>query len=265
MSSGNYSFAIVRRAEMSRLKNKVCLITGAASGIGEGVAQRFSREGAILILVDTNNDGLRRVKQDIVSNGGSCECIQVDVTDHEQIIRLFNEISDRYGKLDILHTNTWWASFQNLEQTTLEDWNLTLNVTLTAPFLFSKYAIPLMRSAGGGSIIHTSSIGGIVVFRNHAAYIVAKAAVNHLCKSIAVDFGSERIRCNAICPGIIETPSTKKDIEDLQKFEYYMEKSLIKRIGSPADIAAASVFLASDEAEFVTGTLLPVDSGWGII
>lgn len=250
---------------MGRLQDKICVITGAASGIGEGVAKRFAREGALTVLADIHYPSLRRVNQEILASGGQCDSVQVDVTDEEQIKQLFKRLADRYGKMDVLHTNTWWAPFRNVEQTSSEDWRRTLDVTLTAPFLFSKYAIPLMRAAGGGSIIHTSSIGGVVAFRNHAAYISAKAAVNHLCKSIAVDFGSEGIRCNAVCPGIIGTPATRQDIEDPGKYEYYMEKCLTGRVGTPADVASASVFLACDESEFVTGVVLPVDSGWGII
>lgn len=250
---------------MLSLKRKIGLVTGAASGIGEGVAKKFAQEGAEVILADQNAAGLERVKREIRDAGGSCIARQLDVRNPDAIAGLFRDISAEYGRLHILNTNTWWAPFRNVERTSLADWNRTMEVTLTAPFLFSKQAIPLMRQSGGGSIIHTSSVGGLVAFRNHAAYMAAKAAVIHLCKSIAVDFGAERIRCNALCPGIIQTPATQRDIDDPAKHEYFMRKSLLQRIGTPEDVAAAAVFLAGDESEFVTGIALPIDSGWGII
>lgn len=250
---------------MGKLENKVCVITGAAGGIGEGVSKRFAEEGAVVVLLDRNAAELKRVACEISNAGGKVEFRTVDVSWEPQIVEAFQFVESKYGHVDVLHTNTWWAAKKKAAELTLEEWNKAMNVTLTAPFLCSKYAIPLMQIAGGGSIIHTSSVGGVVAFREHADYITAKAGVIQLCKSIAVDYGQDRIRCNAICPGIIATPQTYSDLEDPDYSQYLLSKCLMGRIGQPSDIAAASVFLASDDSEFVTGSVMMVDSGWSII
>ena len=250
---------------MGPLSNKVCVVTGAAQGIGKGVAKGFVAEGATVILADINEQEGKKTEAELQSEGGNATFQRVDVSEEQQIENLYDFISDKYGKLDVLHTNTWWAPKQNVVKTTLKDWNRAMDVTLTAPFLLSKYAIPLMQANGGGSIIHTASVGGIVAFANDAAYIVAKAGVIQLCKSIAVDFGADKIRCNAICPGIIETPQTRPDIEDEEKRKYLYSKCLTGELGTPEDIANVSVYLASDESTFVTGAEFKIDAGWSVI
>lgn len=250
---------------MGRLQDKVAIITGAGGGIGAEVARRFADEGAVVSLVDINEQALKQVQQEIQDNNGRCEIFVADVGNEQDIIKVVDETDAKYRRLDILHTNTFWANYDHVENTSLDEWNKTMQITLTAPFLFSKYAIPVMRRSGGGSIIHMSSTGGVVAFRNHAAYIVAKAGIIQLCKSLAVDFGKDGIRSNAICPGIIETPATIDDLENPEKRAYLDEKCLLGRIGTPGDIAGASIFLASADSEFITGSILTVDSGWSII
>ncbi|WP_409345144.1 SDR family NAD(P)-dependent oxidoreductase [Paenibacillus sp. MBLB4367] len=248
---------------MSRLRDKICVVVGGASGIGAGVAKRFAKEGAFVVIADIQAEGGERVTEEIRSAGGQGEWHAVNAADERQMIALFEHVGRQYRKVDVLQTNTFWAEAKNAEETTLAEWNKCMDVTLTAPFLCSKYAIPLMKN-GGGSIIHTASVGGVVAFRNHVAYTVAKAGLIHLCKSIAVDFAEYHIRCNAICPGIIDTPATRaNDTEELRKVR--MSKTLSGRYGTPDDIAAAAVYLAGDESSFVTGTAMMIDSGWSII
>lgn len=248
---------------MSRLRDKLCVVIGGASGIGAGVAKRFAMEGAYVVLADINAEGAERVTEEIRLAGGRGERHVVDAADERQIVALFEQIGRQYGKVDVLQTNTFWAEAKNAEETSLAEWNKCMDVTLTAPFLCSKYVIPLMKN-GGGSIIHTASVGGVVAFRDHVAYTVAKAGLIHLCKSIAVDFAEHQIRSNAICPGIIDTPATRaNDTEELRKLR--MGKTLAGRYGTPDDIAAAAVYLAGDESSFVTGTAMMIDSGWSIL
>jgi NAD(P)-dependent dehydrogenase (short-subunit alcohol dehydrogenase family) len=248
----------------NRLSNKICVVTGAASGIGAGIAKRFAREGASVVMADVNEGASREIEEEIRRAGGKCETLRTDVGSEREIAELFRQVGERYGGLHILSTNAYWAAPKNAEETTLEEWNRCMEVTLTAPFLCSKHAIPLMRKTGGGSIVHTSSVGGVVAFYNNASYMTAKAGVIQLCKSIAVDFAPDGIRCNAICPGIIDTPSTRSDdTEELRRLR--MGKTLAGRYGTPDDIASAAVYLAGDESGFVTGTALMVDSGWSII
>lgn len=248
---------------MSRLRDKIIVVVGGASGIGAGVAKRFAMEGGYVVIADINAEGAEIVAKEIRSMGGRCESQPVVAANERQIVGLFEYVGRQLGEIDVLLTSTFWAEAKNAEETTLAEWNKCMNVTLTAPFLCSKYAIPLMK-AGGGAIIHIASVGGVVAFRDHVAYTVAKAGLIHLCKSIAVDFASYRIRCNAICPGIIDTPATREnDTEELRKVR--MGKTLAGRYGTPDDIAAAAVYLAGDESAFVTGTAMMVDSGWSII
>lgn len=248
----------------NRLSNKICVVTGAASGIGAGIAKRFAREGASVVLADVNEEASREIEAEIRRAGGKCETHTTDVGSEREIAELFRQVGERYGNMHILSTNAYWAAPKNAEETTLEEWNRCMAVTLTAPFLCSKHAIPLMKKAGGGSIVHTSSVGGVTAFYNNASYMTAKAGVIQLCKSIAVDFAPDGIRCNAICPGIIDTPSTRSDdTEELRRLR--MGKTLAGRYGTPDDIASAAVYLAGDESGFVTGTALMVDSGWSII
>ncbi|MDF2723536.1 MAG: short-chain dehydrogenase [Paenibacillus sp.] len=250
---------------MGRLQNKVAVITGAASGIGEGIARRFALEGATVVLIDINESGLSRVCGEIKASGGACEGYTVDVGSEEQIVRLFEQVAQTYGRLDIVSTNTFWSPAKNAVNTTLEEWNRSIAITLTAPFLISKYAIPLMASSGGGAILHTASAIGMIAARGKASYMAAKAGVIHLCKSIAVDFAADKIRCNAVCPGSIYTPATAADFEDEQKLAFIRRKCLLGEYGTPDDIASACVYLASDEARFVTGAVFAIDSGYTII
>lgn len=248
---------------MTRLKDKICLVTGGASGIGEGVATRFAREGAIVIIADINRANAEKVERDIREQGGRCEYRIADMGSEADIAALFRYIDEQYGGLDVMMTCAFWSSNHNAAEMPLDEWSRCLNVTLTGPFLCSKYAIPLMRKRGGGSIIHTSTTGSILPFKNSVSYVTAKAGINQLCKSIALDFGSEQIRCNAICPGIIDTPDTRSSAtEELNA--YRMSKCLTGRFGKPGDIANAALFLASDESDFVTGSIMTVDGGWTV-
>ncbi len=160
---------------MGKLSGKICMVTGAASGIGLGIARRFAEEDGHVILVDLNEIGLKSAAAEFDKAGWRSEYYACDVSSEEQISELFMGIEEKHGFLHVLNTNTWWSPHKNVLETTLNDWNKTMAVTLTAPFLFSKLAIPFMIKAGGGSIIHTSSVGGLIALRYKAAYVTAKA------------------------------------------------------------------------------------------
>lgn len=175
---------------------------------------------------------------------------------------MVQETVSRYGQIDILFNNAFWYKVAPALELALEDWNKTIDVTLTGTFMCCKYVIPEMIRSGGGSIINNSSVGGTVAFAAHPAYNSAKGGINLLTKNLALDYGKHQIRVNAISPGIIETPVTEKDIHDPVTYQNLINKCFTGRIGKPEDIAFAALYLASDESTFVTGTNLMVDNGW---
>ncbi|WP_135556283.1 SDR family NAD(P)-dependent oxidoreductase [Paenibacillus cymbidii] len=244
-----------------RLKGKVAVITGGASGIGRSGALVFAREGAKVVVADIAESG-REVAEAIVAQGGDAMFVPTDVSSAEQAERMAAAALERYGRIDVLFNNAMWYRVRPLLEVTLEEWRRTLDVTLTGTFLCCKAVLPAMIAGGGGSIINTSSTGGTVGFEAHSAYSAAKAGVNLLTRSIAIDYGKMNIRANTISPGIVATPNTQKDVDDPEIHPYYMFKCLTGRVGRPEDIAYAAVYLASDEAAFVTGTNLFVDNGW---
>jgi NAD(P)-dependent dehydrogenase (short-subunit alcohol dehydrogenase family) len=245
-----------------RLHGKVAIITGGTSGIGRESCIVFAREGAKVVVAGIDAAGGKEVAATIAENGGEAVFIQTDVTQEDQVIRLVKESKQRFGKIDILFNNATWYNVLPATEMPLEDWKRTIDVNLTGPFLCCKYAIAEMMKDGGGSIINTSSVGGTVAFIAHPAYNAAKGGLNMLTKNLALDYGKYQIRANCISPGIIETPLTENNLGDSEKYEKLLTRCFTGRIGKPEDIANAAVFLASDEATFITGTNFHVDNGW---
>jgi NAD(P)-dependent dehydrogenase (short-subunit alcohol dehydrogenase family) len=245
-----------------RLKEKVAVITGGASGIGRAGCIVFAREGAKVVVVDRNREGGAEVVEQIVKDGGEALFIPTDVCKEDEVERMVRQTVERFGKIDVLFNNATWYRVVPATELSLEDWRKTIDTTLTATFLCCKHVLRRMMTSGGGSIINTSSVGGSVAFIAHPAYNAAKGGVNLLTKNLALDYGKYRIRVNSISPGIIETPLTAADLHDPVKHKKLLERCFTGRIGKPEDIAYAAVYLASDEAGFVTGTDLFVDNGW---
>jgi NAD(P)-dependent dehydrogenase (short-subunit alcohol dehydrogenase family) len=167
-----------------------------------------------------------------------------------------------YGALDILHNNAYWAPLNRpLADTTEEEWDRTIDVTLKGVFLGCKYAIPEMIARGGGVIINTASTSGLTGSPAFAAYMAAKGGVIQLTRSVALDYGPYGIRCNAIAPGIIETPATRDILAEPQRRQQLLGRCLVGRIGQPEDVARAALYLASDDSSFMTGHVLVLDGG----
>lgn len=245
-----------------KLQGKTAIITGAASGIGRATAIRFAAEGACVVVADINREGGQETVEAIRTEGGQAIFAYADVSLRDDCQQMVSNAIEQYGRLDILHNNAAFIVYQRpLLETSEEEWDRTMAVTLKGVFLACQAALPPMIARGGGSIINTASVAGIVGVPAFAAYCAAKGGVVQLTRSIACDYGRNGIRANVICPGLIETPGTIEYLANPQWREAQLKQSLIKRIGVPADIANAALFLASDDSSFITGAVLAVDAG----
>jgi NAD(P)-dependent dehydrogenase (short-subunit alcohol dehydrogenase family) len=244
-----------------RLKDKVALITGAAQGLGKEMAKSMMAEGAKVYISDINKDQLDKTVKEL-----SCFGILLDVTKSEDWENAINHIKEKSGSLNILVNNAGIGNGGDIESTDMETWKLVHNVNLDSVFLGCKYALPLMRDSGNGSIINISSMSGIVASHNTSAYNSSKAAVRHLSKSIALHCAKSTnlVRCNSIHPVFTRTAMVQSMIDAAP--ERNIEQKLIQQIpirklAEPIDIANAAIFLASDESSFITGTELLIDGG----
>jgi NAD(P)-dependent dehydrogenase (short-subunit alcohol dehydrogenase family) len=246
-----------------RLKDKGAIVTGGGTGIGRASAIRFAREGAKVAVVGRRPGPLDEVVTEIESAGGQAIAVSADVGVPEDCERIVTETVARFGALHVLFNNAAQTYLQKLAQeTTVDEWDQCLNATLRSVFLVSKHAAPAMRDAGGGSIVNCSSVGAISPWRGGAAYCAAKAGILALTKVQAIEYGPWNIRVNTLSPGAIMTPNLEEAIQRNQSEDALKAKSVLARIGEAEEIAAAVVFLASDEASFVTTSNLVVDGGW---
>ncbi len=244
-----------------RLKDKVALITGAAQGLGKEMAKSMIAEGAEVYISDKNQDQLDKTVSEL-----SCSGISLDVTKSEDWENAVSHIQEKSGSLNILVNNAGIGNGGDIESTDMDTWKLVHNVNLDSVFLGCKYALPLMRDSGNGSIINISSMSGIVASHNTSAYNSSKAAVRHLSKSIALHCAKSTnlVRCNSIHPVFTRTAMVQSMIDAAP--ERNIEQKLIQQIpirklAEPIDIANAAIFLASDESSFITGTELLIDGG----
>lgn len=253
-----------------RLKNKVALITGSTKGIGRASAVLFAKEGARVAVTGRDAKAGNEVVSEISAVGGEAIFVQSDIRDEAQVKGLVERTVNHFGRLDILMNNaspteiTRGATRRDagLADMTLADWQDVFGGSTIGFFLASKYGIPELQKAGGGSIINISSATSMRGFENAAAYPAAKGAVNSLTQSLAATYGADGIRANTIIVGLIATSNAARMM--MQSPEYgppLMERHLVKRWGEPEDVAYAALYLASDESSFVTGSMLTVDGG----
>lgn len=244
-----------------RLDGKTAIITGGGSGIGRATAELFAREGARVVVGDYDAATGKDTVDSIEGSGGTAMFVPVDVSDSSQVERLIATTIDAYGRIDILVNNAGILVFGTISDTEESVWDRVMDINLKGVYLCSKHALPHMIAGGGGSIINlSSSTGAHDANGNTAAYVASKGGVTLLTKCMAIDHAADGIRVNAIAPGPTDTPMLRDNLT-AQELDDFMATFPAKRLGLPSELAAAALFLASDEASFVTGSILAVDGG----
>lgn len=245
-----------------RLQDKVALITGAAAGIGSEIARRFAAEGARVFIGDMNRDEGEKVASELRQAGGRAYFAPLDVTSEASWQEALGGIRAAEGRLDILVNNAGITRRIPIVEMPLDVFESVLAVNVRGVFLGIKHAIPLMRAQGGGVIVNMSSIAGLVGHKfSNETYATSKGAVALLTKSVAVHYAKDHIRCNSIHPCTVETPMVQELFRDPEKRRERLDEVPLGRMASMRDVANAALFLASDEAGFITGVALPVDGG----
>jgi 2-keto-3-deoxy-L-fuconate dehydrogenase len=255
---------------MFRLDQKIAFVTGAGSGIGEQIARLFAQQGAHVILADIRTDAAERVAAEMKEAGGSVRIQQLDVADETQVRAAIERVAAEEGRLDIMVNNAGISHVGNVLETSLEDWENVMRVNARGVFLGSREAVRQMlaQSPAGGSIINMASVAATIGVDRRLVYSASKGAVLAMTRSIAIDFATKGIRCNAICPGTVHTPFVEGYLaRNFAGHEDEVRQQLdarqpIGRMGRPDEIAYAALYLASDEAAFVTGSALVIDGGW---
>lgn len=250
-----------------KLAGKVALITGAGSGIGRATAERFVAEGAAVAVVDLLEEAAKETVDKITGDGGQALAIAANVTDAGAIGAAVAGTVGEFGRLDIVYNNAGVGSNGSVADATEEDWDFCLAVNAKGTFLTSRAAVPHLEASGGGAIVNQGSVAALVGVANFAAYCAAKGAVVALTRSMAVDLAPRGIRVNVICPGTVFTPLMEPMLSargagDMEKgLAMTVAKYPIGRLGTPEEIAAVALFLASDDAAFVTGATFTADGG----
>lgn len=242
-----------------RLLDKVAIITGGARGIGEATAKKFAKEGAKVVIADINEEDMKTTVEEIKALDGDVSSILVDVTDKSSVDKMIEDVVNKYGKLDILVNNAGITMDSTLLKMTEDQWDKVIDVNLKGVYLCGQAAARVMAENGSGVILNASSVVGIHGNFGQTNYAATKWGVIGMTKTWAKELGKKGVRVNAVAPGFILTPMVKKMPENV--LDMMKDKAPLKRLGEPEDIANAYAFLASDEANFVTGAVLEVTGG----
>jgi 2-keto-3-deoxy-L-fuconate dehydrogenase len=248
-----------------RLEGKVSIITGAGAGIGRSSSLLFAREGSRVVCADldpTTGEETARLTREA---GGGAIFVRADAADEESVRALVEQTTAKYGRLDVFYANAGVVPGGTVLECEVADWDRTMAINARSVMLACKYAVPAMKASGGGSIVCTSSVAGLVGVKNRAAYSASKMAVVGLVKSVAIDFVAEGIRINAICPGTVDTPSLEARLRAMGDYEsaraQFIARQPMGRLGQADEIAALALYLACDESRYMTGTIIPIDGG----
>ena len=248
---------------MNRLQDKVAIVTGSTSGIGVGIAHLFAAEGAKVIICGRRQERGQAVVDEIVKEGGFASYHFMDMTDTDSVEKLFADTAEQFGKIDVLVNNAANVGLKDgrVDELTLEMWDKVFQSDMRGTFYATKCVLPyLQQNERGGSIINIGSMASCGGDLGSTAYACAKAGVDMLTKSTALQYGKQNIRCNCVRPGLIVTPQNESKVPDALK-QIFLDNIEITRYGSPEDIAGMVTYLASDEASYVTGQIMTCDGG----
>ncbi len=242
------------------MNGKVALGTGGGSGSGRAASLLFARRGAKVVVADISSPGGEETAAMVQASGGEAMFVKTDVSRTEDVKVMVDRTVATFGRLDFAFNNAGiFLGLTPLQEYTEEMWERNIGVNLKGVWLCMKYEIPRMLENGGGAIVNTSSIAGLVAFPGHYGYVASKSGVNGITKGAALEFAASNVRVNAVCPGVTDTPMAKDILLDAYKALHPMG-----RFGTPKDIASTAVWLCSDEASFITGQILAVDGGYTI-
>ncbi|MFC7068842.1 SDR family NAD(P)-dependent oxidoreductase [Halobaculum lipolyticum] len=249
---------------MNGLADEVAVVTGGGSGIGRATAMRFADHGAKVAVADVDEDAGADTAAAIREAGGEAAFFAVDVSDEDSVERLVESVTDEFGGLDIAHNNAGIeGDAAPVDEQSTENWDRVIGVNLTGMYYALKHEVPALRERGGGAVVNTASVAGLVGAADLTPYYAAKHGVVGLTRSVAVETAEDGIRVNAVCPGVIDTPMIERFTGgDDAAAEAVVAPQAMKRMGQPSEVADAVVWLCSDGASFVTGTALPVDGGY---
>ena len=253
-------------AQGGRLAGKTAVITGGAAGMGRATALAFAAQGATVAIIDIQDDAGAETVGMIREGGGNAEFIQADVSKAQQVDRAFDAVAETVGAYDILFNHAGTIIVKPLHESTEEDYDRLMDINVRSAFLVCRRAVREMSANGGGSIVITASIASELGYPLESLYCMTKGAVLQLARTISAEYRDQGIRCNAVCPGFVKTAHGLREISELDIAGQAWEEAALAeaqgRICEPEEVAAAVVFLASDESSFISGNALYVDNGW---
>jgi NAD(P)-dependent dehydrogenase (short-subunit alcohol dehydrogenase family) len=266
MPNDNNSKSTSPRVPTGRLQGKIAVITGGAAGMGRTTSLAFAREGATVAILDIQKAAGEEVVTMIRANGGKAEFFETDVSDACQVDAAFDQVIETFGSYNVLFNHAGTITVKPLHESTEEDYDRLMDINVRSAFLVCRRAVKEMSDNGGGSIVITASIASELGFPLESIYCMTKGAVLQLARSISAEYRDQGIRCNAVCPGFVKTAHGLREISELDTAGQEWEEGALAdaqgRICEPEEVSSAVVFLASDEASFITGNALYVDNGW---